>query len=233
MKEQLQAYREKIDALTIRERAMILLAVVAVMTFVWDIFLMSPLDSRQSQLKSQLEAERAKLSALNIQVRQSIVARNVDPNAANRERLAELQAELAELEEQVQDTATGMIAPARMPEVLRNVINRTSGLTLAQLKGLGVSPLIETATVNGADSGDMEPEAGAQHDAGPANAFKHGLQLELQADYLTTLEYLRRLQALEWHFLWDRLEFQVEEYPDATATLRIYTLSLTRDWIRA
>ncbi|MDZ7735443.1 MAG: hypothetical protein U5P41_04370 [Gammaproteobacteria bacterium] len=233
MKEQLQAYQEKIDALTIRERGMVLLAVVAVMMFVWDIFLMSPLDSRQSQLNSQLKVERAKLSALNVQIRQRIAARNVDPNAANRERLAELQAELAELEEQVQDTATGMIAPARMPEVLRNVINRMRGLTLAQLKGLGVSPLIETAAKEDADSGDVEPAANGEEDADPANAFKHGLQLELRADYLTTLEYLRRLQALEWHFLWDRLEFQVEEYPDAKATLTIYTLSLTRDWIRA
>jgi len=44
---------------------------------------------------------------------------------------------------------------------------------------------------------------------------------------------LRRLEALEWNFFWDRIEFQVKDYPDSSASIRLYTLSLTSDWIKA
>lgn len=229
MMEKLKVYQEKIDALSVRERAMILLAVVAVLIFFWNTFFMNPLEFRQSQLRSQLEVQRAQLSALNIQMRQSIAAQKIDPNAANRERLAELQTELAKLEENVRDTATDMIEPGRMPQVLRSVINQISGLTLRQLNGLGVSPLMETAAPQ-----TEEPVVAPINNASDmANAYKHGMRMKLRGDYLTTLEYLRRLQALEWNFFWDGLEFQVGEYPDAETTLTIYTLSLTSDWIRA
>lgn len=220
-------YREKIDALSIRERAMILLAIIAILVFLWESLLIQPLDSRQRQLQAQLEVERAQQAALNRRVQNILAAQNVDPNAANRERLAELRAELALLEGQVRDAATDMIAPARMPEVLRGVINQTSGVTLRQLKGLGASPLMADA-----GDGDAVTEGTGETDDA-TNAFKHGMAIHLRGDYLTVLEYLRRLQALEWHFLWDSIEFQVDEYPDSKATLTIYTLSLTRDWIRA
>lgn len=231
MMEKLKAYQEKIDALSIRERAMVLLAIVAVLVFLWDSFLMNPLDIRQRQLQSQLQAERAQLSGLNIQMRQAIAAQKIDPNAANRERLAELQSALSELEENVRDTATDLIEPARMPQVLRSVINQISGLTLRQLNGLGVSSLMEKTKPDA----EAEESAGTQVDnsSSMANAYKHGMRMELRGDYLTTLEYLRRLQALEWNFFWDSLEFQIGEYPDADTTLTIYTLSLTSDWIRA
>lgn len=229
MIEKLKVYQEKIDALSIRERAMILLAVIAVLMFFWNAFMMTPLENRQSRLQSRLEVERAQLSALNIQMRQKIAAQKIDPNAANRERLTELKAELAALEEDVRETTTDMILPARMPQVLRSVINQISGLTLRQLKGLGVSPLMETA----ATEAEETPAGEDNRTSGVANAYRHGMQMELRGDYLTTLEYLRRLQSLEWSFFWDGLEFEVGKYPDAETTLTIYTLSLTRDWIRA
>ncbi len=235
--DKLNLWIEQIDTLSLRERGMILLAVIAVFVFIWDSFLMAPLDSRQKVLSAQIEIKRAEVSALNIQIRQFVTTQAVDPNAANRERLAQLRIELAELESRVSDTAADMIEPARMPEVLRMVINQTSNLNLANLKGLGASPLVTFAetkqTPESAESAEAEvvkPETG---DKELAAAFKHGMQIRLKGDYLTTLDYLRRMEKLEWRFFWDSLEFQVGEYPDAESVLTIYTLSLARDWIRA
>ncbi|MCS3904476.1 MSHA biogenesis protein MshJ [Methylohalomonas lacus] len=228
-KQKLKTYQDKVDSLSIRERAMVLLAVIAVLVFVWDTFFMAPLDARQSRAQSQLETERARLSALNIQVRQAIARQGEDPDADNRERLAALRDQLSTMEDNIQDTATSMIAPARMPEVLRNVINRTRGISLTQLKGLGATPLLDDKTTD-SDTGN---NAGADADKETANAYKHGMELVLEGDYLAVLEYVRRLQALEWNFYWDAFELDVGDYPQTETVLRIYTISLTEDWIRA
>jgi MSHA biogenesis protein MshJ len=228
--DKLNAWVEKIDALTIRERAMVLLAIIAVLIFVWDRFLMMPLDAQRKSMNAQLEIKRAEVSTLGIQIRQAITAQAIDPNAANRDRLAQLRIELAEIESRVRETTVDMIEPTRMPDVLRSVINQINNLTLSSLKGLGASPLVAAPAVKPATENAGKTDVDSQYRAA---AFKHGMQIRLQGDYLTTLEYLRRMEKMEWRVFWDSIEFQVGEYPDAESVLTIYTLSLTRDWIRA
>ena len=63
------------------------------------------------------------------------------------------------------------------------------------------------------------------------NAYKHGLRIEFEGDYMTTLDYIRGLESLELRFLWDSLEFQVEEYPRSRVSITVFTLSLDQDWI--
>jgi MSHA biogenesis protein MshJ len=228
--DKLNAWIEKIDALTIRERAMIMLAILAVLIFTWDKLFMMPLDAKRKSMNAEFEIKRAELAALSIQVQQAIMAQAVDPNAASRDKLAQLRIELAGIESRVRDTTVDMIEPTRMPEVLRSVINQINNLTLTNLKGLGSSPLV--AVTEAKPSPETEAGTEADNQYGSA-AFKHGLQIRLRGDYLTTLEYLRRMEKLQWRVFWDSLEFRVGEYPDAESVLTIYTLSLTRDWIRA
>ena len=63
------------------------------------------------------------------------------------------------------------------------------------------------------------------------NAYRHGLRIEFIGDYLTTLDYLKSLEKLEWGFFWDNFELEVKEYPDAKAAIEIFTLSLRQQWI--
>jgi len=224
---------DKIDALTVRERGMILLAVLAVIVFVWDMFLMQPLDARQQRLQSQLEMKRAEVQALNIELQQLVSELSEDPNAANRARRETLREELAALEAQVQETTAELVDPAQMPRLLRTVINRTEGVSLASLEGLGVSPLVggESGSNKGSDGGPAVPEGASAGEL--ATAFRHGMRIRFEGEYLTTLDYLRRLEDLEWGFFWDAIDFEVKEYPASETSIKIYTLSLTRDWIRA
>lgn len=224
--DKIRAYQEKIDALTIRERGMVLLAVLAVMIFLWDNLLMSPLDTEQKHLQAELETRRTEVNALNIQLGQLVKAQNEDPNAAARLELETLRQELTEIEQDIQATARELVDPTRMAELLRTVINRTEGLTLRNLEGLGVTPLV-------AADGGSDKEVKETVDQGMSAAYKHGMRIRFSGDYMKTLEYLRRLEALEWDFFWDRIEFEVTDYPDSSADIRIYTLSLTKDWIKA
>ena len=40
-----------------------------------------------------------------------------------------------------------------------------------------------------------------------------------------------RLALLPWKFYWDELSYQVDEYPNATVSLRVRTVSMSEEWI--
>jgi MSHA biogenesis protein MshJ len=233
--DKIKQLEEKVDSLTVRERAMILLGVLAVIYFAWDIFFMRPLDVQHTRMAAQLETKRAELGGMNIQLRDAIAARQVDPDAENRIKLESLRNEIAALDQDIRATTRQLIDPARMTEFLRTVIHQIGGLTLTSLQGLGVSPLL---TVDGgarrsetaADPGtSAEPRANGDL----AGAYRHGMRIRFRGDYLTTLAYLRTLESLEWDFFWDSAVFEIGEYPEGETTITIHTLSLAADWIKA
>jgi MSHA biogenesis protein MshJ len=61
--------------------------------------------------------------------------------------------------------------------------------------------------------------------------YRHRLRMEFSGDYLTMLKYLRQLEDLPRAMVWEKVEIESDDYPDATVRLQVYTLSLTEGWI--
>lgn len=224
-----------IDALTLRERAAIFLAVIAVMFFVWNTYLMADIKNSERDIKAQIQKKRAERMALNAELQELISKTREGPNAANRKKLEMLRAKLAQVKSQVLESTQRLVPPAKMAGVLESVLARTRGLKLVEVKGLGSSPLLKTGKK--ADKSGGKGEEAAADNASKAspkdltNAYRHGLRIVFDGSYMATLEYLRRLEELNSGFLWDSLEFKVKEYPEAEAAITVYTLSLDDNWI--
>lgn len=54
---------------------------------------------------------------------------------------------------------------------------------------------------------------------------KQGFQMQFQANYFDTLNYLERMETLPWHVYFSRVEYNVTTYPDANVTAVFYLLS--------
>ena len=61
--------------------------------------------------------------------------------------------------------------------------------------------------------------------------FEHGLVLEFQGDFFSTLKYLRFLEEISGTFFWDAVRFRQVEWPEALVTLEIHTLSSNAGFI--
>ena len=106
------------------------------------------------------------------------------------------------------------------------------GLNLIRLNNTGVTPFItKDETEQEAKQKPQRENANKLTAENLDNAYRHGLRIEFQGDYLTTLNYLRRLENLKWGFFWDNFEFKVNDYPDSTVAIEIFTLSLQQEWI--
>ena len=229
--EQLKKIAEKINSLSLRERAMVFLGLVAVMFTLWDSLLMSPLAIEQKKVLAEINKKNAERLVLVTKMQKFFEKNKEDPDAESLERLKILRTRLIDVQAELESSTDNLVTPSDMPKILETVLHKTGELTLNNLKSLGVTPLVskESSEKNVVNQ-SIEDEKKLTTD-NIDNAYKHGLRIEFSGDYLTTLNYLKQLEELEWGFFWDGFELNVGEYPDAKASIEIFTLSLKEEWI--
>jgi MSHA biogenesis protein MshJ len=225
--DQIKAIMDRVDALSIRERGIILAAIIFIMFTVWDKLLMQPQLLEERKVLADLQLKQAEQTVMNIRFQEQVRKEQSDPDAVNRAQLETLKKQLAEIELDVRESTNHLVSPNNMAVILQTILNKSRGLQLTEIRGLGVSPLIAVAAVPAGQEGVASPPAVD----GLENAYKHGLILKFEGDYMSTLQYLRELEALEWGFFWENLEYEVIEYPRGRVSITLYTLSLEKDWI--
>jgi MSHA biogenesis protein MshJ len=218
---------EKIDNLTIRERAAILVGVLAVLYTMWNMFLMQPLANEQKIIRAELQQKQATLAGLNAQAQKIIEDNSKDPNIELEKNLQVLKAELNEINANIQVSTAHLVSPKNMAKILETVLLKTKVLTLVSAKGLGANALIQQDKDQKAKDGSAE----VVQSEDMSNAYRHGLRIEFEGDFMSTLRYLKELESLDWKFFWDSFEFNVEDYPKSRVSIEVFTLSLDKNWI--
>lgn len=209
----------RIDALELRQRGLVLLAVIVVLFVVWDQLLMNPLETRRQSLSNQVGQVRSEIDTLNGSI-QDMAARSArDPDAPLRAQVELLQSKISALNENLEALTGELIPPRTMPEVLESLMTQDASLELVRLEGLGAAPVIESVSTG--ESG-LGPVPGL---------YRHGLRLVFRGSYLDTLDLLEEIEALPWRFIWSRVNIEIRKYPKSMVTLELYSLSLDEAWL--
>lgn len=216
MKARVEQLRLRIDALSLRERGMLFLVIVAVLYMLAQLALFGPLEMQQKDALQRIGLLQKEITAFDEQTQAILRRQSVDPDADNLRQQQQLTAQIAALDGQIGGAVQGLIAPQQMARVLEEVILRQSGLTLLRIESLAARPLLE------APEGEPPLNAGI---------WRHGVRLEFKGDYQAALTYVRELQALPWTLYWDELEIAMDKYPQARITIVVHTLSLNEGWI--
>lgn len=206
---------DRIDALSLRERVMVLLAALLLIGVLWDTVLMRPVDRSRKRMEPEVVALRAEVQRLDRTIAELAEQRGSDPNAALRAQLQQERTGIADLDGQLGGLTSGLIAPEQMVQVLDQVLDRSKPLDLVALRTLPAEPL--ASLVPG--------------EALPSQIFRHGVEIELEGSYLDLLAYLRALDQLQWRFYWQTLELDVTAHPRIRVKLTAYTLGQEEAWI--
>ncbi|HKK06899.1 MAG TPA: type II secretion system protein GspM [Gammaproteobacteria bacterium] len=204
--EHVQKWMARFDALTLRERGLVALAVAAVLIVVWQTFLIAPLDAARQRASAEIQRQRQQIQAFDMESQALLERQRQDPDRATREHIAALRRQMDAVDAELKGKMRGLIAPAQMAKVLEQVLTRKTDLKLYRVESQGASPLM-------------------------TGVYRHGLVMEFRGSYLDTLTYLRELDRLPWQFYWDSIELDVKHYPEAQVTITVHTLSLDKDWI--
>lgn len=204
----------RLESLSRRERLLMLGAVAAVMLLLWNFLVLDPLESRQAAAEKQQQTLQGRIATL--QAEQSAMIRRLgeDPDQQARERIASLDRQLANQEEQIHRRMQRFMRPSDMAGLLRDLLEVDSGLTLQRLETLKPEVIVQ-----------------GNADADGPLVYRHGLLLEFHGGYSETVRYLQRVERVAGMLGWDRVELQVEQHPMSRVRIRVHTLSTRREAI--
>jgi MSHA biogenesis protein MshJ len=218
----------RFDALTLRERLMILILLLAVMVGGWLNLLWDKETLIQSQLKSDADQLSEQNDLLNTKLNGLVRQAEQDPNVAIRKEIEQAKQVIEQMEGRIKGTAEALIEPQEMAKLLERMLLSSDDLQLVRLSTVNTEAL-DTAKKKDespAEEGDEKSMKAAER-----NIFRHGFVVEFEGNYLSVLRYLQALEALPWQFFWDGIELSVTEYPVTRVKLQLHTLSLSEGWI--
>jgi MSHA biogenesis protein MshJ len=205
--------QEKFEALTQREKIIVISAVLVGLWACWDNFLYQPSHKKQKALLQELTSLKQQISSQQLIATTLENSPHTDPNLNNQNQLAQLKAEYKHQQELMQQGDKIFVPPHLMVVALSDILNQNKQLTLIKLDTLPVATLLKS----------KQPQADS--------IYKHGLAITFSGSYLDTLNYLKALESLPWHFIWESIDYQVKDYPTAEVTIRAYTLSFKESWL--
>jgi MSHA biogenesis protein MshJ len=195
---------ERIDSMSLRERAMVAVTVFALLWALWDALLMRPLNALEQARQAQLAATAGQLADVNRSIQSVAAARSGDSEHDARRRLAELRARAIELDVELREVTRELVAPTDMAALLETVLEETGRLRLVGMETLPAEPVV----AEGEETG----------------YYRHGLAVDVRGGYLDTLKCLNALEHLRWQFFWHSVELEVIDQPTSAVRIIVYTL---------
>ena len=211
---------KRYESFSLRERAMVALAILGAAIFLWDSLLMQPLRNA----RVGFDAELAEASASGFEAQSADLS---DPRQVNLQRAADLQTQMQALDARIADTASGFVSSKRMIEVLNDMLIRQGRLELVSIRNLPVVSLVPPPKPDDTTVMVSEPI-----DAGPGQPpYVHAIEIVIDGQYGDILEYLEALEALPWKFRWNTLDMNTTGYPRNRVRIELSTLSLDATWL--
>ena len=171
-------------------------------------------------------------------------AQNADPDASSRQRLAQAGNQRKMLSQRLAAFEAGMVPPSRMQAFLQGLLTNNRDIELLELKTLAVEQVgaappektAETALAQAARIARDPVRALAAGREAAANAaaegiYQHGVEIRLAGGYNDLLNYLAELELMPQQVMWNSVKLEVIKYPRNEMSLRVYTLSLDKNWL--
>lgn len=197
--------------------------ILAYLTFGFD-----PIRYDIETLRSQVNIVNIEIGSRQREYASMIETSQQDPNRFANDRLAVLSREQAQLDQDISNLAGDLVSPDEMTAILTTVLERFTGLELLYFRNQSAVPLRDGVT---AESNSDTNIALAGDSQITGQVYSHGLTIEFQGDFFSTLKYLRFLEEVSGSFFWDSISFRQVEWPRAHVSLEIHTLSTDEGFI--
>jgi len=213
----LQRYADRLDAMSLRERVLIFLAVAVVIVAIADSALFDPILRRQKVNSQGIHQQEDEIRTMQAQVQAYAQARTGDNAGAKRERLEKRKVELAALDRELGARRSELVPPERMAKMLYEIVKRNPDIELVSLRSLPATGLTQSLT--------------AVLGSGGLALYRHGIEITVSGSYLKMLTYVNQLERLPAKIMWGNMELQAATYPVTTLKITLYTLSPEKTWL--
>lgn len=230
MKETLQRWAARFDALKRRERMLIFAAVVAALGFLGNQIWIEPQLVRHATLTKQLQAQQQSRADIQAKLAET-ETRGREPDSKVRGELQALKQQITRADSEYRRVQESLAPPEQMGALLEAMLRKNHNLRLIALTTLPVSPVAANAEARAGDEKKPAPSTGAKTSAAAAGLYKHGVEITVRGKYPDLLDYLAKLEKLPQKMYWGQVALATEEYPNAVLRVTLFTLSLDTSWL--
>ncbi|WP_312437424.1 MSHA biogenesis protein MshJ [Janthinobacterium sp.] len=237
LKQRWRKLAAKVDALSLRERVMAFGASAALVIFLLFSLFLNPLFAKQKLLNETMATDQQMIAGIDAEILLKISGNGVDPDARDRKELERLHQELTRLTNTLRMAQGGLVPPERIVFLLERLLKQQPRLRLVSLKTLPSAPVAGAAPKAGAASTALSatpPAAGTPPAPVLKSApllYRHGVEVVLRGGYIDMVNYMEALETMPTHVFWGDAKLEVEQYPNASLRLTLFTLSLDDKWI--
>ena len=237
LKQRWRKLAAKVDALSLRERVMAFGASAALVIFLLFSLFLNPLFTKQKLLNETMATDQQMIAGIDAEILLKISGNGVDPDARDRKELERLHQELTRLTNTLRMAQGGLVPPERIVFLLERLLKQQPRLRLVSLKTLPSAPVAGAAPKAGAASTALSatpPAAGTPPAPVLKSApllYRHGVEVVLRGGYIDMVNYMEALETMPTHVFWGDAKLEVEQYPNASLRLTLFTLSLDDKWI--
>lgn len=189
-------YSARVDLLTLRERVILFLSILAVCMALADTLWLSPAQLEYQQTRQRFAGQDAELLRLRAELQG--LAQPADASKAVREAIAADQAQLDAVNQAISTKVPQADSGLAMEQVLVQFLRKYEGLTL-----------VSTGTV----SVEMPeiPAAGVAIAGAPVGLFKRGMELKVSGPYPEMVRYVKHLETALPTLRWGALELKSDK----------------------
>ncbi|MEE4295972.1 MAG: hypothetical protein V2J20_05070 [Wenzhouxiangella sp.] len=211
--EKVIATEERINALSLRERALLGIAALAVVFMLWDLLFMSGLRERHDRVQNQIEQVQSQVQNLTETIQQTAIASADDPRADLERQRRALNEDIERLETRLADDLGEVSTPTETRAMLSSLLAESPGLSLISLENLPVQ-LLQAA--------DAQPIPGV---------FIHRIRVLVEGEHAVVRDYLERAANLTGGVYLESVDLQVDQWPVNRVELMFYSLALDDRWL--
>lgn len=133
MKQNLNTLLARLDALSLRERALIFMALAVVMIALCQALFWGPLQAKQKRLLLQQKQINGESISTQAEIEFKLKAHHNDPDGTNRKKVEQLEKQGRQLYERLRGQQKGLVPPNRMVPLLQAMLERHPRLHLVSL----------------------------------------------------------------------------------------------------
>jgi hypothetical protein len=220
---------ESFNAMTLRERIILFVAVVICCVSVMYFWVLDPATIKQDKLKIALQKSSLEEKSTRKEIAEIEQRLKQDPLEEINNNIAFSQTSLSKLNKQLEEKLVKFIRAPKMPIVLTKVLAKTPGVKISALKSLPV----KVFDTNNLHTANHNSNINNQVKTTPESDifYQHTLQVTLVGDYNAIYQYLLNVESIEDKFYWYSMDYKVSDYPLAEVILQIYTLSDQQDLV--
>ena len=198
----------RIDALSLRERAILFLVVIVCCVSLANVVWLSPAQEAHKQLTLRFDKQSADLQRAREELKST--AKPVDTSTAVREEIARVKEQLRVVNQTVEAVLPAATEVTPLTQVLVHFLRRHEGLTLVSTVAL--APV--------ADVGNIGPLPGASAAAVPLVLTRQGVALTVSGAYPELMRYVLTLEQALPYVRWGAMKLKSDKSsPELTLQL--------------